>query len=83
MYINTIVIYHDIIQNFCTYLHACAVQKGGGPWTVQYPTAQLWTNHIRLIYAGLMYYSTTKFENDANRPSCFQQLQAVISYVNC
>ena len=26
---------------------------------------------------GLMYYSTTKFENDANRPSCIQQLQAV------
>ena len=25
-----------------------------------------------------MYYSTTKFEDDANRPSCFKQLQAVI-----
>ena len=23
-----------------------------------------------------MYYSTTKFEKDANRPSCFKQLQA-------
>ena len=27
---------------------------------------------------GLLDYRTTKFENDANRPSCFQQLQAVI-----
>ena len=24
---------------------------------------------------GLMDYRTTKFENDGNRPSCFQQLQ--------
>ena len=31
-----------------------------------------------LFKAGLLDYRTTKFENDANRPSCFQQLQAVI-----
>ena len=29
-------------------------------------------------FLGLMDYRTTKFKNDANRPSCFQQLQAVI-----
>ena len=27
---------------------------------------------------GLIYFGTTKFENDANRPFCFKQLQAVI-----
>ena len=32
---------------------------------------------IECFFTGLMYYSTTKFENDANRPSRFQQLQAV------
>ena len=28
---------------------------------------------------GLIYFGTTKFEDDANRPFCFQQMQAVIN----
>jgi len=31
---------------------------------------------------GLLDYRTTKFENDANRPSCFQQLQSITDKKN-
>ena len=35
-----------------------------------------------VLKLGLMYYSTIKYENDANRPSCFQQLQADVVYLS-
>ena len=31
-----------------------------------------------LCHLGLMYYSTTKFDNDANRPYCIQQLHPLL-----
>ena len=34
----------------------------------------------KIFTMGLMYYSTTKLENDANQPSCFQQLQVPVLY---